>query len=125
MTNGLSQIPSHDHEDNSVGKEPQNKGVLKVYTRKKFKSRAEGPSGTLEQCSLNPPDIGDDVSSISEIETEDPLIVDDLSIAVRKESRAKARIPPSRYGFDHDISNYISYVFLSSAYRAFVTSLQR
>jgi len=33
-------------------------------------------------------------------------------------------VPPTRYGFEHDISNYVSYGSLSPAYRAFVASLQ-
>ena len=124
-TSGSNQIPSHD--DDSMSKEPQNMGFLKVYTRRKFRSQAEAPEGTptatSEQCSPNPPNIVDDVSSTSGTEIEDPFI-DDLPIALRKETRAKAGIPASRYGFDHDISNYVSYASLSSAYRAFVTSLQ-
>ena len=50
--------------------------------------------------------------------------LDDLLIALRKEPRAKAGMPPPRYGFEHDISNYVSYASLSPAYRAFVASLQ-
>jgi hypothetical protein len=37
---------------------------------------------------------------------------------------AKAGVPPPRYGYEHDISNYVSYASLSPAYRAFITSLQ-
>jgi hypothetical protein len=48
----------------------------------------------------------------------------ELPIALRKGTRAKAGKPPSRYGFEHDISNYASYESSSPAYRAFVASLQ-
>jgi hypothetical protein len=47
----------------------------------------------------------------------------DLPIAIRKGARAKAGVPPTRYGYEHDISNYVSYASLSPSYRAFVTSL--
>jgi len=33
-------------------------------------------------------------------------------------------VPPTRYGFEHDISNYVSYGSLSPANRAFVASIQ-
>jgi hypothetical protein len=33
-------------------------------------------------------------------------------------------VPPSKYWFDHDLSNYVSYASLSPSYRAFVASLQ-
>ena len=48
----------------------------------------------------------------------------DLPIALRKEVRSTARKPPVKYGFEHDISNYVSYESLSPAYRAFIASLQ-
>jgi hypothetical protein len=48
----------------------------------------------------------------------------DLPIAIWKDARAKAGVPPPRYGFEHNISNYVSYASLSPAYRAFVASLQ-
>jgi len=64
-----------------------------------------------------------DVSSTSEIENGDSTS-DDLPIALRKGARGNAGVPPSRYGFDHDISNYVSYASLSPTYRVFVASLQ-
>jgi hypothetical protein len=48
----------------------------------------------------------------------------DLPIAIRKGMCAKAGVPPPRYGYEHDISNYVSYASLSASYRAFVASLQ-
>src|SRR6266498_4672036 len=47
-----------------------------------------------------------------------------MPIALRKETRTGAGVPPQRYGFDHDASNYVSYASLSSAYNAFLASLQ-
>jgi len=64
-----------------------------------------------------------DVPSGSETYVQDPSS-HGLPIALRKGTRAKAGVPPSRYRFEHDISNYVSYAFLSPAYRAFVASLQ-
>jgi hypothetical protein len=47
-----------------------------------------------------------------------------LPIALRKEARSTSGKPPARYGFEHDISNYVSYESLSPTYRAFLASLQ-
>ncbi|RLN09608.1 retrotransposon protein, putative, unclassified [Panicum miliaceum] len=47
-----------------------------------------------------------------------------LPIALRKEARSTAGKPPTRYGFEHDISNYVLYESLSPTYRAFIASLQ-
>jgi len=52
----------------------------------------------------------------------DPSV--DLPIALRKEARSTTGKPPTRYGFEHDISNYVSYESLSPAYRAFIATLQ-
>ena len=48
----------------------------------------------------------------------------DLPIALRKEARSTTGKPLVKYGFEHDISNYVSYESLSPAYRAFIASLQ-
>jgi hypothetical protein len=34
-------------------------------------------------------------------------------------------VPPTRYEYEHDISNYVSYVYLSPSYKAFVASLPK
>jgi hypothetical protein len=64
-----------------------------------------------------------DVSSTFEVEI-DVSSPANLPIPLRKDARAKAGIPPPRYGFEHDISNYVTYASSSPAYRAFVASLQ-
>ena len=47
-----------------------------------------------------------------------------ITIALQKGTRVNAGVPAQRYGFEHDISNYVSYTSLSPAYRAFIASLQ-
>jgi hypothetical protein len=48
----------------------------------------------------------------------------DMPIALRKGRRVAATKSVQRYGFENDISNYISYEALSPSYRAFVAALQ-
>ena len=118
MTSDLDPTPCQ--EDSSVRDDPRYKGPLRVYKRRMRTSREEVPGITPE--SATPQEIVD-VSPTSSTEIEESGL-DDLPIALRKEPRAKAGMPPPRYGFEHDISNYVSYASLSPAYRAFVASLQ-
>lgn len=48
----------------------------------------------------------------------------DMPIALRKGRRVATTKSVQRYGFENDISNYISYEALSPSYRAFVAALQ-
>jgi hypothetical protein len=48
----------------------------------------------------------------------------ELPLAQRREPRINAGKPPSRYGYEHDIANFISYAHVSPAYRTFIASLQ-
>jgi len=106
----------------------QNKDTLKVYTRRNFRPQPEATELVPNvECPLAPEHESQqeiiDVPSGSETYVQDPSS-HGLPIALRKGTRAKAGVPPSRYEFEHDISNYVSYAFLSPAYRAFVASLQ-
>ena len=120
-TGELNPTPSHENNFDNI----RYKGPLKVYTRRKPRSQVHTsstiPSVTPEHSSPYSSEI-DDVPSPSEIENEDSNL--DVPIALRKEARVKAGVPPSRYGFENDISNYVSYASLSPTYRAFIVSLQ-
>jgi hypothetical protein len=109
----------------------QNKDTSRVYTRRKYRSQMEATNldleSTPELCPLEPvhesePEIID-VSSAFKIGVEDSLL-NDLPIALRKGTRTKVGMPPLRYGFEHDIANYVSYTSLSPAYIAYIASLQ-
>jgi hypothetical protein len=99
-----------------------------VYTRKKkFRPQiAKIVHPTTEQCSSQVPNNDQqivEVLSASEATIEASSSAD-LPIALRKDARVKAGIPSPRYGFEHDMSNYVSYASLSLAYMAFVASLE-
>jgi hypothetical protein len=88
-----------------------------VYLRKKLRSQTQA----TEVIPHDEPEVVD-ISSTSEAGIEASSSIDVL-IALRKNTRANAGVPPPRYGFENDIINYVSYASLSPAYRAFVTSL--
>jgi len=113
------------------------RNIVHVYTRRKKTAEVEQSqqmekqieeSQVMEQqqqSSASGVEVGDNEVRRS-IETGgeevDPSI--GLPIALRKEPRSKAGKPAIKYGFEPDISNYISYESLSPAYRAFIASLQ-
>jgi hypothetical protein len=109
----------------------QNKDTSRKYTRKKYRSQMEATNldieSTSELCPLEPvhksePEIID-ASSASEIGVQDSPS-NDLPIALWKGTGTKAGMPSLRYGFEHDIANYILYTSLSPSYIAFIASLQ-
>jgi hypothetical protein len=114
-------IPSQ--VDGSACERWQHQNITQVYTRKRSRPQTtEIINPTTEQCSSTqvPNQQIVEVSS----DSEDAIEVSYLPIALRKDERANAGVPPPRYGYEHVISNYVSYASLSPAYRAFVASLQ-
>jgi hypothetical protein len=111
----------------------QEQGTLQVYTRRKKTvevQQVEQPQ-LVEQQEEQPQSLnvgvdvtGTEVDRSTETGGEEVVPSINLPIALRKEARSIARKPPTRYGFQHDISNYVSYESLSSTYRAFIASLQ-
>lgn len=108
---------------NSRGESIHDRVISKVYTRRKYRTR----TNTEDMAQSTPiQESGQEEieeARAPEIEVED-LPSDDMPIALRKEPRTGAGVPPQRYGFDHDISNYVSYTSLSSEYNVFLASLQ-
>jgi hypothetical protein len=48
----------------------------------------------------------------------------DLPLTQRRDHRINAGKPPSHFGFEYNIVNYMSYSHVSPAYRTFIASLQ-
>ena len=48
----------------------------------------------------------------------------EMPIALRKGTRALVAKPVERYGFQHNIGNYVNYDGLSASYKVFIASLQ-
>ena len=124
----------------------QEQGTLRVYTRRKKTVEVQPVHQQVEQPQLveqqeEQPECldvdvtgtevdrsietgGEEVERSTETGGEEVEPSINLPIALRKEARSTARKPPTRYGFQHDISNYVSYESLSPTYRAFIASLQ-
>ena len=52
-----------------------------------------------------------------------PLATPPTLLSVRRTPRENAGIPPDRYGFPHDIAQFVSYSHISPVHRAFIASL--
>jgi transposase InsO family protein len=93
------------------------KDFSKVYTRRKYRTPTEveevAPVSPMHESELE----AVDVTSVPEIEI-DSTTPDDLPIALRKGTQTSVGVPPQRYGFEHDIGNYVSYTSLSPAYKS-------
>jgi hypothetical protein len=73
-------------------------------------------SSSLSPSSSSPlPKMGNIAPSLEHV---------DLPLAQRRDHRINAGKPPSRFGFEYNIANYMSYCHVSSAYRTFIASLQ-
>jgi len=135
---GNAQVNERQENRDNINIHPrQEQGTLRVYTRRKKTVEVQPVHQQVEQPQLveqqeeQPQclDVGVDVTGTEvdqSIETEEEEVEPsiNLPIALRKETRSTAGKPPTRYGFEHDISNYVSYESLSPTYRAFVASLQ-
>jgi hypothetical protein len=44
-------------------------------------------------------------------------------LSIRRTSRGNAGVPPDRYGFPHDIAQFVSYSNISPVHGAFIASL--
>jgi hypothetical protein len=109
-------------------RKPNEEENLRVYTRRQSQhqphARTNGEvklQGEQHQQQQIPV-----VVEVDSYESE-PCVLDDslnFPIALKKEPRATSRKPLERYGFQHDIANYVSYNLLSSGYRAFIASVQ-
>jgi hypothetical protein len=108
-------LPSH--VDGSACERWQHQNITQVYTRKRSRPQTtEIIHPTVEQCSSTQVPNNDqeivEVSSAFEDAIEASSSAD-LPIAIRKDARAKAGIPPPRYGFEHDISNCLICIIIS------------
>jgi Reverse transcriptase (RNA-dependent DNA polymerase) len=52
-----------------------------------------------------------------------PLSPPPTPLSIRRTSRSNAGVPPDRYGFPHDIAQFVSYSHISPIHGAFIASL--
>jgi hypothetical protein len=102
-----------------------------VYQRRRYKNQGEqfmqpepqSPASPVLDLSsgLSPPSssplpkMGNTAPSLERV---------DLPLAQHRDHRINAGKPPSHFGFEYDIANYMSYCRVSPAYRTFIASLQ-
>jgi hypothetical protein len=52
-----------------------------------------------------------------------PLSTPSDPLSIRRTTRINAGVPPDRYGFPHNIAQFVSYSHISPAHGAFIASL--
>jgi hypothetical protein len=99
-----------------------------VYTRRRKQNEEVVPTVPLVPSPLSLPPLTPEIHtpSTSDLEyTGDmiPLSPPPTPLSIRKTSRINAGIPPDRYGFPHDIVQFVSYSNISPVHGAFIESL--
>ncbi|KAJ3668810.1 hypothetical protein LUZ61_022792 [Rhynchospora tenuis] len=120
-----------EEEEDHENVRTQTRGELRVYTRRPKEGPMNAPTIPLvpSPLSRSTPTLETptptDHSSDSESETGDmnPLSSSYTPITLRRTSRSNAGHPPDRYGFPHDIAQFVSYSNISHVHGAFIASL--
>jgi hypothetical protein len=102
-----------------------------VYQRRQYKNQGEQIMQQEPRSPISPvPDPSSDLSPSSSLplpgmgNISPPFEHVDLPLAQHRDHRTNAGKPPSRFGFEHDIANHMSYSHVSPVYRTFIASLQ-
>ena len=112
--------PTGDKVNEKQGEQPI------VYFRRRTKKQGEQsqpeqaeapvPCRSSDSSPSNLPPLASNV-----FPTFEPI---ELPLVQSRDRRVNAGKPPPRYGYEHDIANYVSYSSVSPAYRTFIASLQ-
>ena len=123
-------VPEQEQEENDseIGG-TQAQGELRVYTRRRKQNEGIVPTVpplVPSPLSLPSPTPETPTSSTTDSEyTGDmiPLSTPPDPLSLRRTTRTNAGVPPDRYGFPHNIAQFVSYSHISPAHGAFIASL--
>ncbi|KAB5557520.1 hypothetical protein DKX38_008429 [Salix brachista] len=125
----LVEEPEDEDEIEPEGGETQAQGELRVYTRRRRQNDVEVPvvpvvpASPLSRPTPTPETPTPSTSNSNYIGDMIPLPSPNPTI-LRRTSRSNAGHPPDRFGFPHDIAQFVSYSNITSpVHRAFITSL--
>jgi hypothetical protein len=118
-----AEVPDHERTETEIGG-TQAQGELRVYTRRR-KQNEEAVS--LVPSPLFLPTLTPETStpSTSDSEYTGDMILSPppTPLSIRRTSRSNAGVPPDRYGFPHDIAQFVYYSNISPVHGAFIASL--
>lgn len=112
LSSGEGETETHQVQEQPEQQQGIAQKPLKVYTRRAKANEPQGEQAGNENV----------MQGESHIEQEDSST--EMPIALRKGTRAAAAKPVERYGFEHNIGNYVNYDALSASYKVFIASLQ-
>jgi hypothetical protein len=122
-----AEVPDHGRTEPENGG-TQAQGELRVYTRRRKQNEEAVPIVSLVPSPLSLPSLTPEIPtpSTSDFEyTGDmiPLSPPPTPLSIRRTSRSNAGVPPDRYGFPHDIAQFVSYSHISPVHGAFIVFL--
>jgi hypothetical protein len=121
-----ADVPDHGRTEPEIGG-TQAQGELRVYTRKKKQNEEVVPTMPLVPSLLSLPPLTPETSTPSTSDSEYTSDMIPLSpptpLSIRRTSRSNAGVPLDRYGFPHDIAQFVSYSNISPVHGAFIASL--
>jgi hypothetical protein len=123
-------VPEQEREGNNFGiGGTQTQGELRVYTRREKQN--EGIVPTVPLLVLSPLSLPSPTPETPTPSTTDSKYSDDMislstppdPLLIRRTTHINAGVPPDRYGFLHNIAQFVSYSHISPAHGAFIASL--
>jgi Reverse transcriptase (RNA-dependent DNA polymerase) len=126
VPSSIEEQENDEEEKELVCVGTQTQGEMRyVYERRKKQN--EGPVPLVSSSPLSPATSTPETPSLSlDLEyTGDmiPLPSPPSPMSLRRTSHSNARIPPDRYGFPHDITQFVSYSNISPTHGTFIASL--
>src|SRR5207237_5199653 len=100
---------------------------IKVYQRRRFGKQGEEPVEAEEEPQPNDPADPDAPvpslsSELSPSGSSHILEHEDLHLPLALRLAHRTHRPVNRYGFEHDIANFMAYSHISPAYKMFIAS---
>jgi Reverse transcriptase (RNA-dependent DNA polymerase) len=121
-----AEVPDHGRTEPENGG-TQAQGELSVYTRRRNQNEEAVPTVPLVPSPLSLPPLTPETSTPSTSDSEYTGDMIPLSpptpLSIRRTSRSNAGVPLDRYGFPHDIAQFVSYSNISPVHGAFIASL--
>jgi Integrase core domain len=120
-------VPDHERTEPENGG-TQAQGELRVYTRRRKQNEEAVPTVPLVPSPLSLPPLTPETPTPSTSDSEYigdmiPLSPPPTPLSIRRTSRSNARVLPDRYGFPHNIAQFVSYSNISPVHGAFIASL--
>jgi Reverse transcriptase (RNA-dependent DNA polymerase) len=119
-------VPDHERTEPENGG-TQAQGELRVYTRRRKQNEETAPTVPLVPSPLSLPPLTPETPTPSTSDSEYTGDMIPLSpptlLSIRRTARSIIGVPSDRYGFSHNIAQFVSYSSISPVHGAFIAFL--